>query len=364
MTSSKRRYAVLDRALGAGVVPDAVLRAGSRVGIHLRLRHDERGGVAAQEERLGRLVERMSSGPIAEVPAKANEQHYELPAEFMGLFLGPRRKYSGCLWPPGVTDLAAAEEAMLRLTCERAGIEDGMDVLDLGCGWGALSIWMAEHYPRARVLAVSNSHRQRQWIESERDKRGLRDRLTVVTADVNAFDPGAGAFDRVVSVEMFEHMRNWAALLRRISGWLRPGGRAFVHVFSHRRLAYRFEGTWAAERFFTAGTMPSHDLITRFADDMVVTRSWAVPGTHYAKTLKAWLTNLDDRTHDARRILAADTGSEAEAERLLATWRLFLISTAEIWGWREGNEWMVSHYELEPRGGRGKKPLVRDTYSA
>ncbi len=357
--SSSVRYVLLDRALGAGMIPDVALRVGSRIGIRKRL---------APDQSVESLVRHMSSGPIAERPEKANQQHYELAPEFMGLFLGPWRKYSCCLWEPGVTKLATAEEAMLELTCRRAGITDGMDVLDLGCGWGALSLWIAERYPSARVLAVSNSHSQREWIASQRDRRGLTG-LEVVTADVNDFNPGPTfsfalprRFDRVVSVEMFEHLRNWAELLARIAGWLKPDGRAFVHVFSHRRVAYRFEGTWAAERFFTAGTMPSHDLLLNFDEHMNVTERWAVPGTHYARTLKEWLRRLDDQEFEALRILRVGR-SEREARELLAGWRLFLISTAEIWGWRRGREWMVSHYLLEPRGGSGKKPLVRDTYS-
>ncbi len=225
-----------------------------------------------------------------------------------------------------------------------------------------------------------------EWIEAQRDRHGVTG-LEVVTADVNEFDPRR-SFDRVVSVEMFEHMRNWSELLARIADWLAPNGRAFVHVFSHRQLAYRFEGTWAAERFFTAGTMPSHELLERFARDMVPVDRWAVSGDHYARTLQAWLERLDEHTDEALRILGADR-SAREARALLATWRLFLISTTEIWGWRGGNEWMVSHYLLEPRrdrahsggrsaagpgvhsgggaalrGGNGKKPLVRATYSA
>jgi cyclopropane-fatty-acyl-phospholipid synthase len=340
------RYRLLDQALQRGLLPDAVLRAGSRVGVHTRIRREARGGVEAQEARLRALVERMSSGPIAEEVATANEQHYELPAEFFGLFLGPRRKYSGCLWPDGVRDLAGAEEAMLELTCARAGIQDGMRVLDLGCGWGSLSLWVAEHYPNATVLGVSNSNGQREWIEAEAQRRGLTN-LEIRTQDVNDFEPGA-TFDRVVSLEMFEHMRNWAELLRRISTWLEPDGRLFVHVFSQRRLPYLFESTWAAERFFTAGLMPSHDLMSFFQRDMLLEQRWVVPGTHYARTLAAWLANLDTNREEALRILGRFNPPSA-ARRLLATWRLFLISTEEIWGWRSGDEWLVSHYLLRPR---------------
>jgi cyclopropane-fatty-acyl-phospholipid synthase len=327
-------------------MPDALLDAGSLWGTFARERRESRGGVAAQEQRLRSLVRRMSAGPIAELPEKANEQHYELPAEFMELLLGPRLKYSGCLWKPGVESLAEAEEAMLAATCARAGVEDGMRVLDLGCGWGSLSLWLAERYPAAEVVAVSNALAQRQHIEARAARAGLGN-LTVLTADVNEFEP-PGRFDRVVSIEMFEHMRNWSELLRRISTWLQPGGRAFVHVFSHRTLPYRFESTWAAERFFTAGLMPSHDLLLHFQRDLRLLDRWAVPGTHYARTLDAWLENLDARREEALAILERETGSRAEARRLTGTWRLFLLSTRRMWGRSGGGRWMVSQYLLAP----------------
>ena len=344
MTS--RRYAMLDSALASGLLPDSLLRVASRAATWKRQRDEERGGVEAQDARLRDLVAHMKSGPVAEVPAKANEQHYELPAEFMALILGPRRKYSGCYWPEGVTNIGDAEEAMLKLSCERAGVRDGMEILDLGCGWGALSLYLAEHYD-VKVTGVSNSNRQREWIEAERDRKGLTNKLTILTADVNEFDPGR-TFDRVMSVEMFEHMRNWSELLRRVGKWLKPDAKAFIHVFSHRRLGYRFENTWAAERFFTAGVMPSHDLMLHFADDLAVTQRWAVSGTHYAKTLEAWLERLDANKEEALRILSADS-TPRDAKVLLANWRLFLLSTREIWGYHGGDEWIVSHYLLEPR---------------
>ena len=349
MTDSNLRYRLLDDALERALLPDPVLRAGSRYGAWARERHESRGGAVGQQERLRALVARMSSGPIAEVPEKANEQHYELPAAFLELILGPRMKYSGCLWPTGVDSLAEAEEAMLALTCARAGVSDGMRILDLGCGWGSRSLWLAERYPAASVVGVSNSAGQRAWIEHQCALRGLAN-LSVITADVNAFAPDA-RFDRVMSIEMFEHMRNWAELLRRISTWLDDGGKAFVHVFSHRTLPYLFEGTWAAERFFTAGLMPSHDLMLWFQRDLVVTDQWIVPGVHYARTLRAWLANLDARRDEAVAVLRGSGRSPAEARRLIGTWRLFLLSTEVIWGYRGGNWWGVSHYLLEPRRG-------------
>ena len=341
------RYRLLDHALEHQVIPDSVLRAGSRYGAWAREHRESRGGVVGQEERLRALLLRMSTGPIAEVPEMANEQHYELPPEFLGLILGPRRKYSGCLWEPGAETLAQAEDAMLALSCERARVRDGLRILDLGCGWGSLSLWLAERYPNSLITGVSNSSRQREWIESERDRRGFTN-LEVITADVNDYRP-AGRFDRVMSIEMFEHMRNWHELLRRISTWLADDGKAFVHVFSHRSLPYLFEGTWAAERFFTAGLMPSHDLLPRFQDHLRVADRWVEPGTHYAKTLQAWLVRLDARADDALELLIADGRSRREARTLLGAWRLFLLSTDEIWRYRGGNRWLVSHYLLEPR---------------
>ena len=344
---SALRYKLLDAALARGVIPDPVLRAGSRLGAWAREHAESRGGVEAQEERVARIVDRKSTGPVAEVPELANEQHYELPPEFLGLFLGPRRKYSGCLFPSSKTTLPEAEEAMLALTCERAEIADGQRILELGCGWGSLTLWLAEHYPSAEIVAVSNAHNQREYIEGRASALGLSN-LRVITQDMNDFAP-EGKFDRVVSVEMFEHMRNWKELLRRISTWLEPEGKLFLHVFSHRTLPYFFEGTWAAERFFTGGVMPSHDLLLRFQDDMLVRSSWAVPGTHYAKTLQAWLVALDERRDEALAVLRRDGRSEAQARALLGGWRLFLLSTDEIWGYRGGDRWLVSHYLLEPR---------------
>jgi cyclopropane-fatty-acyl-phospholipid synthase len=338
---------LLDRALSHHLLPDSVLLAGSRLAARRRLKSERAGGVEAQEARLRSLVWHMSHGPIAELPDAANQQSYDLPAEFFMLFLGPRHKYSCALWPPGTTSLAEAEEAMLRLTCERAEIEDGMDIIDLGCGWGSLTLWLGEQYPKARVTGITASATQRAHIEAQAQARGITN-VEIAGGDPNSYDLGRSV-DRVLSVEMFEHMRNWKELLRRISTRLKPDGRAFIHIFSHRSLAYRFEGTWAAERFFTGGTMPSHDLLLRFQDDLIVKDRWAVSGTHYAKTLRAWLERLDANAPEALKLLESQVGRR-EARRQLAAWRLFMISAAEIWGWRDGDEWLVSHYLLAPRG--------------
>lgn len=350
MLAAKLRYQFLDRALGLGLLPDALLRIGSRAGAAARIRQGARGGVEIQQRRKTELVRRMSSGPVAELTDEANEQHYELPPEFFSLFLGPRRKYSGCLWSAGVTEIAGAEEAMLRLTCERAGIADGMEILELGCGWGAVSLWMAENYPNSQILGVSNSNGQREWITARAQERGLRN-LEIRTVDVNDLELDR-RFDRIVSIEMFEHMRNWRELLRRAAGWLEPDGRLFVHVFSQREHPYRFVDSWASERFFSGGVMPSHDFLLHFQDDLSVLESWAVSGTHYARTLQAWLADFDANIERIRATLAGVVpGGPRKVEELIAQWRLFLISTDEIWGYRGGDEWLVSHYLLgRPEG--------------
>jgi cyclopropane-fatty-acyl-phospholipid synthase len=329
-----------------GLVPDAVLRRGIRGLLAAQLARARRRGddTADAQEAFRR---HLADGPIAVETATANAQHYEIPPEFFAPWLGPRMKYSAALWPEGVTDLAAAEEAMLDLSCRRAGLAPGMRVLELGCGWGSLTLWMAERYPGARITALTNSASQAAWVGARAAARGLSG-VAVVRANVAEFDT-AERFDRVVTVEMMEHLRNWEALLRRVAGWLAPEGRMFVHVFSHRDFAYLYETddteSWMARHFFTGGMMPSHDLLPAFDRDLATLERWVVDGTHYQKTLEAWLVRLDAARGRVLPVLAGAYGGR-QAMRQLRRWRIFLLACTELFGWNGGATWRVSHYLL------------------
>jgi len=335
-----------------GWVPEPLVRLGIRRLLRDRLASETRRA-PDPEAALERFVRSMSEAELAPVPHLANRQHYEVPAAFFEAVLGRHMKYSCGLWEPDASTLDEAEAAMLDLTCRRAGLEDGQRILDLGCGWGSLSLWAAERYPKSRVTAVSNSESQGAFVRERAAARGLAN-LEVVTADMNRFSP-AGRFDRVVSVEMFEHMRNWPELLRRIGGWVEPDGRLFVHVFAHRRFAYPYEvdgdGDWMARHFFTGGIMPAHELLSRVPGPFEVEERWLVPGTHYARTAEAWLSRLDAGRARAVAALATDL-PRREAELQVGRWRLFFLACAELFAFAGGEEWVVSHCRLRPAGGR------------
>lgn len=343
------------KAVERGLVPDPITRIAIRRLCRDRLRDSNGGDSSEQESARAAFIESMRTGPIALVPEKANEQHYELPPEFFSTVLGPRRKYSCCYWSNGSTSLVEAEETALALTCEQAQLQNGQEILELGCGWGSLSLWMAEHYPASRITAVSNSNAQRRFIDAEATARRLTN-LHTVTADMNDFAPtpprlGDGRFDRVISVEMFEHMRNYQLLLARIASWLRPAGKLFVHLFCHRELAYPFEtkGTadWMGRYFFTGGIMPSSDLVRQFNRHLSVTCQWNWNGCHYQRTAEAWLANLDSRRDEVLQVLKSTYG-DAAGGRWLQRWRVFFLAVAELFGFNNGEEWYVSQYLLQP----------------
>jgi cyclopropane-fatty-acyl-phospholipid synthase len=333
-----------------GLVPDSVIRAGIRRLCRQRLQdlaaHDPEAASTALES----FVDAMNSAPIALVPDLANEQHYEVPPLFFNEVLGSHRKYSCCHWGPAVRSLHQAEEEALKITCERAGVEDGMDVLDLGCGWGSLSLFIADRFPACRVTSVSNSAPQKRHIEEAAARRGLGN-IQVLTCDMNDFETD-NRFDRIVSVEMFEHMRNWGALLRRIREWLKPGGQFLMHVFCHRSCAYAFvdEGPadWMSRHFFSGGMMPSDDLPLRFQDDLRLVRRYRWSGRHYEQTANAWLHNMDRRREAILPIMAATYG-EASAEHWFQRWRVFFMACAELFGLNQGREWYVAHYLFDRR---------------
>ncbi len=319
-----------------GLVPTPLLRGAMRRLCAERLVEAEAGaGLEA-------FVREMSVAPVAPVPHEANAQHYEVPARFFEYALGPHLKYSSAFWPDGVTELGAAEEAMLEMTCERAQLKDGQDVLELGCGWGSLSRFMARRFPNSRITGVSNSATQREFIMARATPN-----LQIVTADMNAFDPGR-QFDRIVSVEMFEHMRNWPELLSRIASWLRDDGRLFIHVFCHTKHAYPFEtegdDNWMGRHFFTGGIMPAFDLLPRLDASMAVEERWLIDGVHYQKTAAAWRQNLERHREDIVELFRAHYG--ADARTWYHRWRLFFLACEELFGYRAGAEWGVAHYRL------------------
>jgi cyclopropane-fatty-acyl-phospholipid synthase len=324
-------------------LPDVIIRAAihrlcSRTAVRLASGSAESDAAFARE---------MAARAIAEHTDAANIQHYEVPAAFFANVLGPNRKYSSCFYNSDASTLQEAEEEALRQTEAHADLADGQSILELGCGWGSLSLFMARQFPHANIVAVSNSNSQREYIESEAVKRGLAN-LRVITADMNAFDP-AEQFDRIVSVEMFEHMMNWRQLLTRVKSWLKPDGRFFMHIFTHRSGTYLFDRAdredWIAQHFFTGGVMPSHHLIRQYADLFSIEKEWRWSGTHYQRTAMDWLANFDAHASEIEAILREVYGNETHL--WMRRWRWFFLATAGLFGYANGDEWGVSHYRMK-----------------
>ena len=323
-------------------LPDVIIRAAiqrlcSRTAVRLASGSRQSDAAFAHE---------MAERAIAEHTDAANSQHYEVPAAFFAHVLGPHRKYSSCFYKEAASTLQEAEEEALRQTEEHADLADGQSILELGCGWGSLSLFMARQFPHAQIVAVSNSSSQRDYIESEAARRGLTN-LRVVTADMNVFDPGE-QFDRIVSVEMFEHMMNWRQLLTRVRSWLKPDGRLFMHIFTHRAGTYLFDRAdredWIAQHFFTGGVMPSHHLIRQYGDLFAIEKEWRWSGTHYQRTALDWLANFDARTDAIEAVLRPVYGNDTGLR--MRRWRWFFLATAGLFGYADGDEWGVSHYRM------------------
>ena len=331
-----------------GFLPDLLIRLGIKRLCGQRLSEANTLGLEALENSHQQWIDLLTESPVAIVPEKANEQHYEVPPQFFELVLGANLKYSSGYWSKEVFSLDESEHEMLKITCERAGLVDGQDILELGCGWGSLTCFMAQKFPNSKITAVSNSKDQRNFIQQKNDKLNLQN-IKVVTADMNDFSTDE-KFDRVISIEMFEHMRNYDELLKRIDGWLKQNGKLFVHIFSHKEVAYPFEdkgdGDWMAREFFSGGQMPSHRLLMSFPDRMKIEKDWRVSGTHYEKTSLAWLRKMDTNKIEVLELFKTTYG-EKDASAWFQRWRIFFMSCEVLFGFNEGSEWGVSHYLFE-----------------
>lgn len=331
---------MIDSLLEKDLLPDWLIRVGIRRLLARRIREE-----TTRYDRAAYVAD-LKTRALAEQTAAANEQHYEVPTPFYQFCLGKRLKYSGCLYPTGKETLDQAEEHMLALYAERAQLADGQHILELGCGWGSLCLYNAERFPKAQITAISNSRTQKEHIDTEARKRGLKN-LRIITCDINAFDIAPGQFDRVVSVEMFEHLKNYELLFKNIARWLKPGGLLFTHIFTHSRFSYHFvardASDWMSRHFFTGGQMPAHDLFMQFQDDLKLVQDWKVNGRHYQQTAEHWLQNMDAHREEILPLFR-DTYGADQALKWWAYWRVFYMACAELWGYKKGEEWLVSHY--------------------
>ena len=343
-------HRLISEALDREIIPEALIRLAIRLNCRSRIYEERKKSIDLEAEGLMSFIESCSASQIAVVPEKANEQHYEVPSAFFALALGKHRKYSSCYYLRDDDTLDMAERQMLELTCERAELQDGQKILELGCGWGSLTLFMAERYRQSQITALSNSHSQREYILSQAKQRGLTN-VAVITSDINQFSIDV-KFDRVVSVEMFEHMRNHRELLRRARSWLEDDGKLFVHIFCHHLYAYLYEtegvSNWLGKNFFSGGMMPSDDLLLRYPEHFQIEKQWRVSGTHYGRTSEHWLENIKKNRPAVVDILGQTYGSE-QANRWFARWSIFFLACAELFAYRNGREWYVSHYLFKAR---------------
>ena len=327
------------------VLPDYLIRFGIRNLLVKRLNSLLSKCPEERQKIKQEFIRAMNSAPIALVPQLANEQHYEIPSNFYNLCLGKNKKYSSCFWDDNTQSLNKAEQLALELTCKNARLSDGLNILELGCGWGSLTLWIAKKFPKSKITAVSNSSSQRSYIINQAKLKKLKN-IKIITSDMNDFET-MQKFDRVVSVEMIEHMRNHKRLFFNISKWLKPKGLFFMHIFVHHSTPYLFEvkdkDDWMSKYFFSGGMMPSEDLPLHFQDKLKIEKQWIWSGKHYEKTANAWLQNIDKNETKATEILE-DIYGKKDAKKWLQRWRIFFMACAELWGFNKGNEWKVSHY--------------------
>lgn len=330
-----------------GLLPDRLVRLGIRKLCEQRLTEESAYDCEQQAERYHAFLQELKSSEIAIKTDKANEQHYEVPAQFYHYALGKNLKYSSAFWPEGVNNLDQAEQAMLDLYAERGEFVDGQDILELGCGWGSLTLYLAAKYPNSTITGVSNSNSQREHIQQQAKERGITN-ITIITKDINQFDPGR-QFDRIISIEMFEHIRNYEVLFERVSQWLKDEGKVFLHVFCHRYLMYPFleegDDNWMGRYFFSGGQMPAADTFLNFQQKLQLDRRWLVNGQHYEKTSNAWLENMDKHQKEIMQLFETVYGKDF-AKIWFQRWRIFFMACAELFGYADGNEWMVAHYRF------------------
>ena len=332
-----------------GIIPDYFIRQGIVRNCENRLNNENVSNTEKVSSKKQSWIQQMKDSPIALVPEKANEQHYEVPPAFFENVLGKHLKYSSGYWSDGVNSLDESEESMLELSFERAQLADGDSILELGCGWGSLTCYMASKLPNSKITAVSNSKDQKEHILNRCKNQGL-DNIEVVTADMNDFET-ENKYDRVVSIEMFEHMRNYKKLLSKVSSWLNDDGKLFIHIFTHQSVVYPFENQgeadWMAREFFSGGMMPSHDLLLHFQDDLIIDDVWSMLGTHYEKTSLAWVNKMDANKDSIMKIFLKTYGDDAKL--WFQRWRIFFMSCEKLFGYNNGSEWGVSHYRFNKR---------------